>query len=162
MFTIKTFPPIQNKAKQQQNSYFLAKFEQSPQTRQPPSLPQTLKLQHTTPAHIEHEPTSPLWNHRAQELCESRGGRPNGPCGLCGRQATLNRTLKPPRGKEMEKRTPCSAQAIGYISSLVVQQKRSLAVSTVRTVHTHTHTLLSTCTPTRMAVATSKTARRDF
>ena len=32
---------------------------------------------------------------RAQELCESRGGRPglavsNSPCGLCGRKATLN------------------------------------------------------------------------
>ena len=33
---------------------------------------------------------------RAQELCESRGGRPgfhvpNSPHGLCGRKATLNR-----------------------------------------------------------------------
>ena len=29
---------------------------------------------------------------RAQELCESRGGRPgtNSPYGLCGRKATLN------------------------------------------------------------------------
>ena len=32
---------------------------------------------------------------RAQELCESRGGRPgllvpSSPCGLCGRKATLN------------------------------------------------------------------------
>ena len=34
-------------------------------------------------------------NVRAQELCESRGGRPglpvpNSPYGLCGRKATLN------------------------------------------------------------------------
>ena len=33
---------------------------------------------------------------RAQELCKSRGGRPelpvpNSPCGLCGRKATLNK-----------------------------------------------------------------------
>ena len=33
---------------------------------------------------------------RAQELCESRGGRPglpvpNSPCGLCGRKSALNR-----------------------------------------------------------------------
>ena len=26
----------------------------------------------------------------AQELCESRGGRPDSPYGLCGRKATLN------------------------------------------------------------------------
>ena len=37
-----------------------------------------------------------LYPHsRAQELCESRGGRPgftvrNSPCGLCGRKSTLN------------------------------------------------------------------------
>ena len=34
-------------------------------------------------------------SHRAQELCESRGGRPglpvpNSPYGLCGRKVTLN------------------------------------------------------------------------
>ena len=37
---------------------------------------------------------------RAQELCESRGGRPglpvpNKPCGFCGLKAALNRTLTP-------------------------------------------------------------------
>ena len=36
-------------------------------------------------------------SHTAQELCESRGGRPglpvsNSPYGLCGRKATLNST----------------------------------------------------------------------
>ena len=36
-----------------------------------------------------------LLKNRAQELCESRDGRPvlpdpNGPYGLCGRKATLN------------------------------------------------------------------------
>ena len=36
---------------------------------------------------------------RAQELCESRGGRPelpvpNSPYGLCGRKATLNLNLE--------------------------------------------------------------------
>ena len=33
--------------------------------------------------------------HRAQELCESRGGRPgpNSPFGPCGRKATLNLNL---------------------------------------------------------------------
>ena len=36
--------------------------------------------------------------HRAQELCENRGGRPglpvpNSPYGLCGRKATLNSKL---------------------------------------------------------------------
>ena len=38
-------------------------------------------------------------NLRVQELCESRGGRPgppkpNSPCGLCGRKATLNLNLE--------------------------------------------------------------------
>ena len=42
------------------------------------------------------------WNLRAQELCESRGGRPGlpvptSPCGLCGRKATLNE----PPGSEL-------------------------------------------------------------
>ena len=37
---------------------------------------------------------------RAQELCESRGGRPglpvpNSPSGLCGREVTLNMSLSP-------------------------------------------------------------------
>ena len=27
---------------------------------------------------------------RVEELCESRGGRPNEPYGFCGRKATLN------------------------------------------------------------------------
>ena len=39
--------------------------------------------------------TAALFLIRAQELCESRGGRaglpvPNSPYGLCGRKATLN------------------------------------------------------------------------
>ena len=42
-------------------------------------------------------------NVRAQELCESRGGRPglpvpNSPYGLCGRKATLNSSREQPYG----------------------------------------------------------------
>ena len=43
------------------------------------------------------------YSHRAQKLCESRGGRPglpvpNSPYGLCGRKATLNITTSQSSG----------------------------------------------------------------
>ena len=48
----------------------------------------------------ERKATLNLLSVRAQELCESRGGRPglpvlnsNSPYGLCGRNATLNQLL---------------------------------------------------------------------
>ena len=42
----------------------------------------------------------------AQEMCESRGGRPglpvpNGPYGLCGRKATLNLNFHGSRAQEL-------------------------------------------------------------
>ena len=45
-------------------------------------------------------------HHKAQELCESRGGRPglpapNSPYGLCGRKATLNLNVHPLRPQEL-------------------------------------------------------------
>ena len=51
------------------------------------------------PARKYHQGQCPLRGARAQELCESRGGRPgflvpNSPYGLCGRKATLNLNLR--------------------------------------------------------------------
>ena len=60
-----------------------------------------------------------FFSHRAQELCESRGGRPglavpNSPYGLCGRKATLNLNL----GQSVRAQELCESR--GGISGLAV------------------------------------------
>ena len=68
-------------------------------------------MRHTTgglvsgdqPLKKQSEAKAEVLSLRAQELCESRGGRPglpvpNNPYGLCGRKATLNEGSRPERG----------------------------------------------------------------